>query len=115
MNPDGGFMRAFSISFLAAILVMGASAPARSQQLAEKMTCEQLIRFFEDKGVVYKTVNGKTLPVRVGIPIRQARGLSCGPNNYQRRTASATTMDKRRCIYAVYCQGFNDDRKFKNQ
>ncbi len=90
-------------------------APSAAQQVAERMTCEQLIRYFKSNRVIYKTVNGKILPVRVGIPIRQSRGLSCGPNNYQRRTASARTTDKTRCIYAVYCQGFNDDRRFKNQ
>jgi hypothetical protein len=108
-------MRIYLPAFTLIAALTGFAAPAASQQMAERMTCEQLIRFFEVNGVVYKTVNGKVLPVRVGIPIRQSRGLSCGPNNYQRRTASARTVDKTRCIYAVYCQGFNDDRRFKNQ
>jgi hypothetical protein len=105
-------MRRLSIVFLA---LLPLAAPAAAQQLAEQMTCEQLIRSFEVNGVIYKQVNGKVLPVRVGIPIRQSRGLTCGPNNYQRRTSSARTLDKTRCIYAIYCQGFGNDKLFKNQ
>ena len=105
-------MRLLSIVSLALAL---AATPAAGQQFADQMTCEQLIRAFEVNGVIYKRVNGKALPVSVGIPIRQARGLSCGPNNFQRRTGSARTADKARCTYAVYCQGFANDKLFKNQ
>lgn len=104
-------MRLLSMVLLVFVTAM---TPAAAQQFAEQMTCEQLIRSFEVNGVIYKRVNGKALPVRVGIPIRQARGLSCGPNNYQRRTSSARTLDKARCTYAVYCQGFANDKLFKN-
>jgi hypothetical protein len=90
------------------------ATPVSAQTLADQMTCEQLIRAFEVNGVIYKRVNGKALPVRVGIPIRQARGLSCGPNNYQRRTSSARTTDSARCTYAVYCQGYGNDKLFRN-
>jgi hypothetical protein len=106
------------VAIIATLVVATATqtaSPAAAQALAEKMTCEQLIRAFEVNGVIYKRVNGTTIPVRAGIPIRQARGLNCGPNNYQRRTGSARTTDKPRCIYSVYCQGFGNDKLFRNQ
>jgi hypothetical protein len=97
------------------LLAMVTTTPAMAQKLADQMTCEQLIRAFEVNGVIYKRVNGKALPVRVGIPIRQSGGLNCGPNNYQRRTGSARTIDSARCTYAVYCQGFGNDKLFRNK
>jgi hypothetical protein len=109
-------MRFFAITAIVlAATATQTATPAAAQKLADQMTCEQLIRAFEVNGVIYKRVNGKALPVRAGIPIRQARGLTCGPNNYQRRTGSARTIDKPRCIYSVYCQGFGNDKLFRNQ
>jgi hypothetical protein len=105
-------MRIFAMILLT---LVATATPAAAQKLADQMTCEQLIRAFEVNGVIYKRVNGKALPVRVGIPVRQAGGLNCGPNNYQRRTGSARTTDSARCTYAVYCQGFGDDRAFRNK
>lgn len=93
------------------MLVPSGAAFARS--FAEEMTCTQVIETFETTGSVWKLVAGKPIRVTNGVPVRQAQGLTCGPNNYSRQVVTARTTDKRSCVYAVYCHGFDNDKKVR--
>ena len=87
------------------LLLASLTGSAWSQTLAENMTCDELIATFESVGVVYKRVHGKPMAMKAGIPVRNAAGLQCGPRNYTLQRASARTVDKRSCVYALICYG----------
>jgi len=92
-------------AFLGLALVLGFTATAQAQQMAETMSCEQLIRYYESNRVAYKTVNGKALPIRGGIPINDFSALTCGPRNYTVVRNTARTTDNPRCVFSAYCHG----------
>ncbi len=100
-----GMVERTAFWILLAIIVLAVHASAAAQQRAEQMTCEQLIASFERKGVIYKMVHGQVLALKAGVPIRKTQGLQCGPNNYTLQRASARTIDKRSCVYAIVCEG----------
>jgi hypothetical protein len=98
---------------VSALLLACVPSAAMARMYADNMTCEAVIAEFEARGSIVKLVAGKPLRVSVGLPIRKAQGLTCGPNNYSRQTMSARTVDNRRCIYAVYCHGFDNEKKLR--
>ena len=100
-------------TFVAAAMLVAIPAAASGRMYADDMTCEAVIAEFETKGSIVKRVAGKPLRVSVGLPIRQAQGLTCGPNNYSRQTISLRTVDSPRCVYAVYCHGFDNEKKLR--
>ena len=94
----------FRISLAICILLLG-SFPVQAQKLAEQMTCDQLISAFERDGIIYKSVHGKRMAMKAGVPIRQAQGLQCGPRNYTLQKGTARTVDERSCVYSLICYG----------
>lgn len=93
-------MRSACIFFFLAI---AQPIAAGAQQLAEQMTCEQAVGYFEKNGVIYKTANGNNvLPIRQGTPIRKAGGLRCGHDRSEFRY-SLKTRDNPRCVISAYC------------
>lgn len=93
----------FGIALLG--LALDPASVVQAAQMAETMSCEQLIRYYEVNKVAYKTVNGKALPIRGGIPIRDFSALTCGPRNYTVVRNYARTTDKNRCVFSAYCHG----------
>jgi hypothetical protein len=103
-------LRIIPILLIAALVPSGM---ALARTFAEDMTCAQVIDTFENTGSVWKRVAGKPMRVTNGVPVRQAQGLTCGPNNYSRQVVTARTTDKRSCVYAVYCHGFDNDKRIR--
>jgi hypothetical protein len=94
----------WSVALLLALGTAITIAPARAQTVAQQMTCEQAVAYFERNGVIYTIVHGKVLPVTRGVPIRKERGLGCTGPNRNRFTYAVRTLDKRSCVISVYCQ-----------
>lgn len=89
----------------AAILAGIVSAPqAAAQAPAETMTCAQAVAYFASNGVIYKTVHGKLLPIRIGSPIATTGTLECRGRGRMQRRYSVKTVDQPRCAVSLYCE-----------
>lgn len=88
---------------LAAGLALAAANPTFAQ-LADDMSCEQAIAYYEKHGVIQVLANGKfAVPVRVGVPVSKASTLQCGDQGQQPRPYTVGTSDAWRCTIAVTC------------
>ncbi len=90
-------------ALMAAGLVLSAAMPA-SAQIADEMTCEQAIAYYEKHGVIQVLANGRfAVPVRVGVPVAKAATLQCDDQGRQPRAYTISTKDAWRCTIAVTC------------
>ncbi|MEX0405566.1 hypothetical protein ABGN05_07840 [Aquibium sp. LZ166] len=81
-----------------------APSPAAAQALADQMTCDQAIAYYEKHGVIYVLANGKfAVPLRVGVPVSQAGTLQCHDRGTTPRPYTVSTKDTWRCTIAVSC------------
>jgi hypothetical protein len=90
------------LSGVAALVVL--SAPASAFELAQDLTCDQAIAHYEKNHLIYVlTHNVIAVPIRVGVPVKDAGKLQC-PDQGQRPHAYAVeTKDRWRCIIAMTC------------
>lgn len=102
MKPLPKFARTGIISL---VVSLGLGSAAGAQQMTETMSCQQLITYFENNRVAWKNVNGKVLPIRSGVPIKEFSSLTCGPRNYTVVRNYARTTDNPRCVFSAYCHG----------
>ena len=92
----------FAIAALFVVLLLPSQAAA--QALADQMTCEQAINYYEKNGVIYVIANGRfAVPLRPGTPIRQAATLQCADQGRSPRAYTISTRDTWRCAIAVTC------------
>ena len=96
-------MRPIAYLFVLLSLSIGFVPQVNAQQIAQQLTCAQVRADFAAKGVIYKSVNGRVLPIRQGIPIDRARSLFCGRQS-SRFTNSTPTLDNPRCVFSAYCR-----------
>ncbi len=94
-----------SLGLLLALLALPiATAPAAAQALADQMTCDQAVAYYEKHGVIYVLANGKfAVPLRVGVPVSQAKTLQCQDRGTTPRPYTVATKDAWRCTIAVSC------------
>jgi hypothetical protein len=88
---------------LAAGLMLCAAMPAAAQ-IADEMTCDQAIAYYEKHGVIQVIANGRfAVPVRVGVPVAKAATLQCEDQGSYPRPYAISTKDAWRCVIAVTC------------
>lgn len=91
----------FSFAFLATLV---ASFPASAQPLADQMTCEQAVAYYEKHGVIYVLANGTfAVPLKIGVPVSEAATLQCEGRGASPRPYTVGTSDAWRCTIAVTC------------
>lgn len=71
-------------------------------QIADNMTCQQAVAYYESYGRISKITSGnQTIPIYDGVPVSQRSTLRCS-------TASVylKTLDNPRCTIAYKCAPF---------
>ena len=81
-----------------------AASNAGAQAAAETMTCAQAVDYFARNGVIYKTVHGKLLPIRIGSPVATTSTLECRGRGRMQRRYTVKTVDQPRCAVSLYCE-----------
>jgi hypothetical protein len=93
-----------AILALAGLLVLGAPGTASAFELAQDLTCEQAVAYYEKNHLIYVlTHNVIALPIRVGVPINEADKLQCSDRGQIPHGYSVETKDRWRCVIAVTC------------
>lgn len=87
---------------LAAWMVM--CTPASAFELTQDLTCDQAIAYYEKNHVIYVLTHDViALPIRVGVPVKDAEKLQCPDQGQVPHGYSVKTKDRWRCIIAVTC------------
>jgi hypothetical protein len=90
------------ISGLAALVVL--CTPASAFELAQDLTCDQAIAYYEKNHVIYILSHVViALPIRVGVPVKDAATLQCPDEGQNPHGYSVATKDRWRCVIAVTC------------
>ena len=94
-----------SLGILLPLLVLSlAPMPASAQALADQMSCEQAVAYYEAHGVIYVLANGKfAVPLKVGVPVSKASTVQCDDRGTAPRPYTVGTKDAWRCTIAVGC------------
>lgn len=91
-----------SVMFIAlAPLVLNpiASTNTQAQAVADKMTCQQAINYYEKNGRISKYAHGRTvIPIYNGVPVSQRKKLKCSSSGIRFKTT-----DNPRCTVAYKC------------
>ena len=93
-----------AILALAGLLAFAGAGPASAFELAQDLTCEQAIAYYEKNHVIYVlTHNIVALPIVVGVPIHESETLQCTDRGQHPRPYTVETKDRWRCVIAVTC------------
>lgn len=80
------------------------SVPASAFELAQDLTCDQAVAYYEKNQVIYVLSHDViALPIRVGVPVKDADKLQCSDQGQRPHAYSVKTKDRWRCIIAVTC------------
>jgi len=86
----------------AMLVVLG--TPASAFELAQDLTCEQAVAYYEKNHVIYVlTHNVIAVPIRVGVPVKDADKLQCPDQGQRPHAYTVETKDRWRCIIAMTC------------
>ena len=90
---------------LAGLLATGApQASAAEFELAQDLTCEQAIAYYQANHVIYVLTHGViALPIRVGVPVGDVDKLQCSDRGQVPHGYSVRTKDSWRCVIAITC------------
>jgi hypothetical protein len=90
------------LSGVAALVVL--SAPASAFELAQDLTCDQAIAYYEKNHLIYVlTHNVIAVPIRVGVAVKDAGKLQCPDQGQRPHPYTVETKDRWRCIIAMTC------------
>jgi hypothetical protein len=90
------------LSALAVLLTL--SLPAGAFELAQDLTCDQAIAYYQKNHVIYVLTNDViALPVSVGVPVKDAAKLQCTEQGQVPHGYSVRTKDRWRCVIAMTC------------
>ena len=90
------------VSGLAALVAL--CAPASAFELAQDLTCDQAIAYYEKNHVIYVLTHDViAVPIRVGVPARDADKLQCPDQGQHPHGYTVETKDRWHCIIAVTC------------
>jgi len=94
------------IIFTPLMLIQFLSVDAHAQAIADNMTCQQAINYYERNGRISKYTNGrKVVPIYDGVPVSQRSRLRCSSAGERFKTT-----DNKRCIVAYKCQPWGGGR-----
>jgi hypothetical protein len=97
-------MSKIAILALAGLLAFGASGTASAFELAQDLTCEQAVAYYEKNHVIYVLTHDViALPIRAGVPVNEAGKLQCSDRGQVPHGYSVETKDRWRCVIAVTC------------
>lgn len=89
---------------LAVAALAAFAAPASAFELAQDLTCQQAVDYYQKNHVLYVlTHNVVAVPIRVGVPINDADKLQCPDRGQVPHGYSVETKDRWRCTIAVTC------------
>ena len=89
---------------LAMAAMLALATPASAFELAQDLTCEQAIAYYEKNHVIYVlTHNIVALPIAAGVPVNDADKLQCTDRGQHPRPYTVETKDRWRCVIAVTC------------
>ena len=75
------------------------STDANAQAVADNMTCQQAINYYEKNGRISKYAHGKNvIPIYNGVPVSKRRQLKCSSTSIKFKTT-----DNARCTVAYKC------------
>jgi hypothetical protein len=95
-------MSKVAILALAGFLAFG--GPASAFELAQDLTCDQAVAYYEKNHVIYVlTHNVVALPITVGVPVNEPEKLQCPDRGQYPRPYTVETKDRWRCVIAVTC------------
>jgi hypothetical protein len=80
--------------FLLLLLATG----ARAQAVANSMTCQQAVAYYEAHGRISVQTGGTVVPIYNGIPVSKRSQLGCPTTG-----VSVRTTDSRRCTIGYIC------------
>jgi hypothetical protein len=90
------------LAMVLTFVLLGASGAAQAQVVSQNMSCGQAVAQFQNSGMVYKSVHGQALPIRVGVPVAYRHSLRCEID--ERATPYwVPTTDTRRCVISYHC------------
>lgn len=82
----------------AVLMFQIATASAGAQAVADNMTCQQAIRYYEQNGRISKMAGRSTIPVYQGVSASRRNELRCSPVG-----VFFKTTDNPRCPVAYKC------------
>ena len=86
------------------VALVALSVPASAFELAQDLTCDQAIAYYEKNHVIYVLSHDViALPIRVGVPVKDAEKLQCSDQGQHPHAYSVKTKDRWRCVIAVTC------------
>jgi hypothetical protein len=92
--------------FAILILVLFVSTDTQAQAIADNMTCQQAINYYEKNGRISKYTHGKSvIPIYNGVPVSKRRQQKCTTAGIRFKTTNNP-----RCIVAYRCQPWNGGR-----
>jgi hypothetical protein len=101
-TAEAGWMTRMLVAGMVALSAL--CVPASAFELAQDLTCEQAIAYYEKNRVIYVlTHNVIAVPIRVGVPVKDAGKLQCPDQGQMPHGYSVKTKDRWRCIIAVTC------------
>jgi len=87
-----------------AVALAAFCTPASAFELAQDLTCDQAIAYYEKNRVIYVLTNDViALPIRVGVPVNDAEKLQCPEEGQHPHGYSVKTRDRWHCVIAVTC------------
>ncbi len=85
--------------FAPLLLIQFISTDANAQAIADNMTCQQAINYYERNGRISKYAHGKNvIPIYNGVPVSRRRQLKCSSTGIRFKTT-----DNTRCTVAYKC------------
>jgi hypothetical protein len=90
---------AIIVVFTPVLSIQFVSTDAQAQTVADNMTCQQAINYYEKNGRISKYTNGKNvIPIYSGVPVSKMKQLECTSEGIRFKTT-----DNPRCMVAYKC------------
>ena len=88
------------IAFASLFLIQFVATDARAQAIADNMSCQQAVNYYERNGRISKVAHGRTVVPRYdGVAVSKRRQLKCSSIGIKFKTT-----DNARCVVAYKCR-----------
>lgn len=90
------------LAFILSAFLLAGTAGVANAQIADNMTCQQAVQYYERNGRISKITTGNTtIPIYNGVPVSQRSTLRCSTSSVYLKT-----LDNPRCTVAYKCAPF---------
>ena len=88
------------IVFAPLLLIQLTPTDAQAQAIADNMSCQQAVNYYERNGRISKVAHGRTVvPIYDGVAVSKRRQLKCSSIGIKFKTT-----DNARCVVAYKCR-----------